>query len=117
MKKLILSENGAKELKNIIIKEAYYSDHVECGKNFLDKNYMKAEYENDGKKLGIFIKLDRGLPTKKSLWKQDVLDELDREFYNKITNDEERKGFISQLLDDWYNNRISKYGSLSNYKF
>lgn len=117
MKKFILSENGAINLKNNIIKEAYYSDHVESGKNFLDKNYMKAEYENDGKKLGIFIKLDRGLPTKKSLWKQDVLDDLDKEFYNKITNDDERKGFISQLLDDWYNNKISKYGSLSNYKF
>jgi hypothetical protein len=51
------------------------------------------------------------------MWKQDVLDELDREFYNKITNDTERKGFISQLLDDWYNNKISKYGSLSCYNF
>lgn len=117
MKKFILSENGINNLKKNIIKEAYYSDHVESGKKFLDRNFMKAEYENDGKKVGIFIKLDRGIPTKKSMWKQDVLDELDREFYNKITDDTERKGFISQLLDDWYNNKISKYGSLSNYKF
>jgi len=117
MKTFILSESGINRLEQNIIKEAYYSDHVESGKNFLDKNFMKAEYENDGKKVGIFIKLDRGLPTKKSMWKQDVLDELDREFYNKITNDTERKGFISQLLDDWYNNKISKYGSLSCYKF
>ena len=117
MKKLVLSENGVRNLKQNIIKEAYYSDHVEKGKKFLDGNFMKAEYENDGKKVGIFIKLDRGLPTKKTMWKQDVLDELDREFYNKITNDTERKGFISQLLDDWYNNKISKYGSLSCYKF
>ena len=117
MKKFILSENGINNLKKNIINEAYYSDHVESGKKFLDGNFMKAEYENDGKKVGIFIKLDRGLPTKKTMWKQDVLDELDREFYNKITNDTERKGFISQLLDDWYNNKISKYGSLSCYKF
>lgn len=117
MKQFILSESGINNLKRNIINETYYSEHVESGKSFLDKNFMKAEYENDGKKVGIFIKLDRGLPTKKSLWKQDVLDELDREFYNKITNDDERKGFISQLLDDWYNNRISKYGSLSNYNF
>jgi hypothetical protein len=117
MKKFVLSENGVRNLKQNIIKEAYYSDHVESGKKFLDGNFMKAEYENDGKKVGIFIKLDRGLPTKKTMWKQDVLDELDREFYNKITNDTERKGFISQLLDDWYNNKISKYGSLSCYKF
>ena len=117
MKTFILSENGAKKLEQNIIKEAYYSDHVERGKDFLDKNYMKAEYENDGKRVGIFIKLDGGIPTKKSLWKQDVLDDLDREFYNRIKNDTERKGFISQLLDDWYNNKISKYGSLSTYNF
>ena len=117
MKKFILSEDKINTLKKSLINEAYYSDYVESGKNFLDKNFMKAEYENDGKKVGIFIKLDRGLPTKKSMWKQDVLDELDREFYNKITNDTERKGFISQLLDDWYNNKISKYGSLSCYNF
>jgi hypothetical protein len=117
MKKFILTEEGINNLKKNVIKEAYYSDHVKSGLDFLDKNFMKAEYENDGKKVGIFIKLDRGLPTKKSMWKQDVLDELDREFYNKITNNTERKGFISQLLDDWYNNKVSKYGSLSNYNF
>lgn len=117
MKTFILSENGINSLKQNIIKEAYYSDHVERGKDFLDKNFMKAEYENDGKRVGIFIKLDGGLPTKKSMWKQDVLDELDREFYNRIKDDNERKGFISQLLDDWYNNKISKFGSLTSYKF
>jgi hypothetical protein len=51
------------------------------------------------------------------MWKQDVLDELDREFYNRIKDDNERKGFINQLLDDWYNNKISKFGSLTSYKF
>ena len=117
MKKLILTEDKLNNLKDKLIKESFYSQHVESGKDFLDKNFMKAEYENDGKKVGIFIKLDRGMPTKKSVWKQDVLDELDREFYNKIKNNTERKGFISQLLDDWYNNRISKFGSLTNYNF
>ena len=117
MKKLILTEDKLNNLKDKLIKESFYSQYVENGKDFLDKNFMKAEYENDGKKVGIFIKLDRGMPTKKSVWKQDVLDELDREFYNKIKNNTERKGFISQLLDDWYNNRISKFGSLTNYNF
>ena len=57
------------------------------------------------------------LPTKKSYWKQDVLDILDKEFNNMISDKKERDGFLNQLLDDWYNNKISKYGSLSNYNF
>lgn len=112
-----ITEGHMRSIRESIIMEAFYSDHVERGKKFLDGNFMRAEYENDGKKVGIFIKLDRGLPTKKSMWKQDVLDELDREFYNRITDDDERKGFINQLLDDWYNGKISKYGSLSSYNF
>ena len=36
---------------------------------------------------------------------------------NKEIINNKRKGFISQLLDDWYNGGISKYGSLSKYNF
>jgi len=46
-----------------------------------------------------------------------VLDILDKEFNNTVTDKKERDGFLSQLLDDWYNNKISKYGSLSAYNF
>ena len=42
---------------------------------------------------------------------------LDKEFNNIVTDKKERGGFLSQLLDDWYNNKISKYGSLSAYNF
>ena len=117
MKRFILSENGIDKLKNNIIKEAMYDDHVKHGKDFLDGKYMKAEYDNNGDIVGVFVKVSNGKPTQKTVWKQDVLDDLDKEFYTRITNDKERKGFISQLLDDWYNGKISKYGSLSNYSF
>ena len=43
--------------------------------------------------------------------------DLDKEFNNTVTDKKERDGFLSQLLDDWYNNKISKYGSLSKYNF
>ena len=36
---------------------------------------------------------------------------------NLVTDKKERDGFLNQLLDDWYNNKISKYGSLSAYNF
>lgn len=118
MKTFILSENGINKVKQMVIKENNYSEHVSHGTKFLEDNFMKGTYDNgSGNIVGVFIKKSNGMPTKKTVWKQDVLDNLDKEFYNRITNDTERKGFINQLLDDWYNGNISKYGSLSNYNF
>ena len=118
MKTFILSENGINKVKQMVIKENNYSEHVAHGTKFLEDNFMKGTYDNgSGNIVGVFIKKSNGMPTKKTVWKQDVLDNLDKEFYNRITNDNERKGFISQLLDDWYNGNISKYGSLSCYNF
>ena len=118
MKTFILSENGIKKFEEMVLKENNYSEHVSHGTKFLEDNYQAQPYDNgSGSIVGVFVKKSNGMPTTRTMWKQDVLDELDKEFYNRITNDTERKGFISQLLDDWYNGNISKYGSLSSYNF
>ena len=116
MKTIILSENGFNKINNAIIEESY-SDKVELSKKYLDNNFMRATFEKDGENVGIFVKIINHIPTEKSYWKQDVLDILDKEFNNIVTDKKERDGFLSQLLDDWYNNKISKYGSLSAYNF
>ena len=116
MKTIILSEDGFNKINNAIIEESY-SDKVELIRKYLDNNFMRATFEKDGENVGIFVKLSNHLPTEKSYWKQDVLDILDKEFNNTVTDKKERDGFLSQLLDDWYNNRISKFGSLTNYNF
>ena len=116
MKTIILSENGFNKINNAIIEESY-SDKVELIKKYLDNNFMRATFEKDGENVGIFVKLSNHLPTEKSYWKQDVLDILDKEFNNTVTDKKERDGFLNQLLDDWYNKKISKFGSLSNYNF
>lgn len=116
MKTFILSENGLNKINKEIIKESY-SDKVEMVKKYLNGNFMRATFEKDGENVGIFVKLSNGLPTEKSYWKQDVLDILDRDFNNLITDKKERDGFLNQVLDDWYNNKISKYGSLSSYNW
>lgn len=116
MKTIILSENGFNKINNAIIEESYIYK-VELVKKYLDNNFMRATFEKDGENVGIFVKIINHLPTEKSYWKQDVLDILDKEFNNIVTDKKERDGFLSQLLDDWYNNKISKYGSLSAYNF
>ena len=67
--------------------------------------------------VGVFVKMDRGIPTSAKYWKEDVIDALDKEFQSRLTNDDLRRGFVRQLLDDWYNNKISKNNSLTNYDF
>lgn len=116
MRRFILSENGLELIKGKILKESY-SDKIDLVKRFLDKNFMRASTQKDGKDIGIFVKLNGNIPTDESLWKQDVLDILDDEFNNIISDKKERDGFLSQLVDDWYNKKITKYGSLSRYNF
>lgn len=116
MMRFILSENGLELIKGKILRESY-SDKIDLVKRFLDKNFMRASTQKDGKDVGIFVKLNGNIPTDESLWKQDVLDILDDEFNNIISDKKERDGFLSQLVDDWYNKKITKYGSLSRYNF
>lgn len=116
MRRFILSENGFELIKGKILRESY-SDKIDLVKRFLDKNFMRASTQKDGKDVGIFVKLNGNIPTDESLWKQDVLDILDDEFNNIISDKKERDGFLSQLVDDWYNKKITKYGSLSRYNF
>ena len=116
MRRFILSENGLELIKGKILRESY-SDKIDLVKRFLDKNFMRASTQKDGKDVGIFVKLNGNIPTDVSLWKQDVLDILDDEFNNIISDKKERDGFLSQLVDDWYNKKITKYGSLSRYNF
>ena len=112
MKRFILSENG---LKNIINES--YGDKVMLVKDYLDKNFMRAALEKGGKNIAIFVKLNNSLPTDVSYWEQDVLDILERDFLDLISDKKERDGFLKQALTDWYYNKISKFGSLSNYDF
>ena len=116
MRRFILSENGLELIKGKILRESY-SDKIDLVKRFLDKNFMRASTQKDGNDVGIFVKINGNIPTDESLWKQDVLDILDDEFNNIISDKKERDGFLSQLVDDWYNKKITKYGSLSRYNF
>lgn len=117
MKKITLSENGLNRINGLIIRESY-SDKVTIIKDYLNNNYMKASLENNGENVGIFFKLSNGLPTKKTLWKQDILDDLEEKFYKLISDRKERDGFLNQVLNDWYyGHKGLKDGTLSSYSW
>lgn len=117
MRKFIVSESGLDKIRDIVIRESY-GDKVTIVKDYLNKNFMKASLEQNGNMVGIFYKLSNGMPTKKTLWKQDVLDDLDEKYNKLISDKKERDGFLSQVLNDWYyGHKGLDNGTLSNYSW
>jgi hypothetical protein len=124
MKKIILSEKAFDTVKRQIINESY-ADKIIMVKNFLDKNFTQGTLEgqkNNGTigPLAVFVKLNNGLPTKNSVWIDDVVDQLESEenYHKLIANELERKGLFLQIAKDWYNRSPKlKLGNLTSYDF
>ena len=124
MKKVILSERAFDTVKRQIINESY-ADKIIMVKNFLDKNFTQGTLEdqkNNGTigPLAVFVKLNNGLPTKNSVWIDDVVDQLESEenYHKLIANELERKGLFLQIAKDWYNRSPKlKLGNLTSYDF
>lgn len=122
MRNIIINNRGKMIFENELIKENY-SDKVSLVKKFLDSNFMRAKLEKTNDKgtnvgIGVFVQLDSNhLPSKKSLYIQDVLDILDTNFKDIINDEESKKKFLTQVIKDWYDNKITKNGSLSSYNF
>ena len=124
MKKIILSEKAFDAVKKQIVKESY-EDKILMVKDFLDRNYIQGVLEkqkDDGTmgSMGVFVKLNNGVPTKNSVWIDDVVDQLEYEenYHRLLANELERKGLFLQIAKDWYNKSpMLKLGNLTNYDF
>lgn len=119
-KKIILTETQERKLVNYIIKEMTYTiepNKVLLVKKYLDKNFQKGKLDKFG---------DNGMPTSmpvvgmlvnnevvKNLTARQLLDVLEDEFRGMFNDKDKLKKFLTQVLKDWYYNRISKEGLLS----
>lgn len=98
-----------------------YANKVNIIKNYLDKNFIKADFESlndkgDLEKQNLVIMLDsRKQPTEHRLTLEDLYYKLQYKFQKILANKEERNKFIWNVINDWFNNKISKYGNLSKY--
>lgn len=111
-----LGEGGIELIRECILSESY-SDKVDLVRKYLDSNFTPCKFDKNGEETTIFIKKVNNKPTGKSLWREDVFDELERKFEKILSDKENRDGFLNQVLNDWASGNISKYGSLSNYKW
>lgn len=100
-----------------------YSDKIRIVKGFLDNNFMRAQELKNGddglkKNISIFVQLDPNhMPTDSKLYREDVLDILDHNFSSIVKDDEARRKFLLNIINDWYSNKISKYNSITKYNF
>lgn len=122
MKTIIINEKIEKKLFETLINESLgYSNKVAAIKSYLDNNFIKADYEQlnkdgDLEKQLLVIMLDsQKQPTEHRLTLEQLYYKLQYKFQNILSDKKERNIFIWNTINDWYNNKISKYNNLSKY--
>lgn len=120
-KTIILEQAAAKEAKRRMMNEAFYPDRAKvlAVKDFLDRKF-KRELDDDivggyPSKVHAFglLSVDGNGEILKIMNKQEVLDMVDNEFNEMITDDSDRELFLKAVIKDWYNRKISPEGILS----
>ena len=116
MKKIIINESIERKLFEALINESLgYSNKVAIIKNYLDSNFIKADIEQlnkdgDLEKTKLVIMLDsQKQPTEHRLTLEQLYYKLQYKFKNILSDKKERNMFIWNTINDWYNNKISKY--------
>ena len=122
MKTIIINEKIDKKLFETLINESLgYSSKVAIIKNYLDNNFIKADFEQlnkegDLEKQQLVIMLDsQKQPTEHRLSLEQLYYKLQYKFQRILSNKKERNVFIWNTINDWYNNKITKNNNLSKY--
>lgn len=128
MKKIIINENKRDFLFSVILNESLTdgdkSDKVLQIKDFLDSNFSKANSdtesfdENGNRKVKSFAALlDSSKNVLKLMTDKQLFDLLQEKFKKILPNSNSsernvRDNFLKKVLIAWYNDRITKEGSI-----
>lgn len=129
-KTLIITENQEQALVNYLKQEEKpltktgkpYSinpDKVLIVKRFLDNHFQKGCKETIGvnglpcKVNIVALKSSNGDILREEIPTEELHDLLIDNFKNMFINTDERDCFLKQVMNDWFNNRISIHGLLS----
>lgn len=86
-------------------------------KDYLDKNFKRGnlgEFGDNGLPVNTpVVGLVNGDKVVKNLTARQLLDVLEDEFRGMYSDKIQRTKFLTQVLKDWYNKKISKEGLLS----
>ena len=103
-----------------IFENVFYpsSEKVLLIKDFLDKNFKRVKFETmDENGYPILEKgllmLSKSKTPIKNITAKELLRMLDDKFNKIISNKEDRKRFLKQVIKDWYSKNITETGILS----
>lgn len=126
MKKLIITEEQEKQLIQTlktpnglgVKKYAISPDKVKVVSKFLDGNFKRGSLSRVGanglpENVKIVAMIDGNGQVLKNMYKDQVKDLLIDHFSNMFLDEDERDRFMKQVLEDWYNNKIGTFGTLS----
>lgn len=118
--RFIIKEDCVPLFFDTILTEAFYptADKVLAVKRYLDDNFIKNETDDIGddgypKKIKSAVLVNKSKQPLKTFMPKELLLLLDDKFQRMISNKDDRKKFLKQIITDWFNNKISKEGVLS----
>ena len=127
-KKIILSEAQLKDITKALLMEnlglkkvskpyTISPDKVLIVKRYLDSSFKKGSYENIGangfpRKERIVAMLSSNGEVLKNMYLEQVKDLLVDKFQKMFTDEDERDSFMTRVLDDWFEGKISPFGIL-----
>lgn len=120
MKKIILTEKQEQQLMEFLILEKTYPinpNKVLIVKKYLDKNFKKgtlSEFGTNGLPINTpVVGVLSNSKVVKNLTAEQLFDILEDEFRGMFSDKIERSKFLTQVIKDWYYNKITKDGLLS----
>lgn len=118
-KNILINEETEREIVGGILTESFSpsAEKVLLVKDYIDKNFAKVEIddidENGYPTKDKMVNMLSGGQPLKTMTLGDFLLILDDKFHSIITDDNDRKKFIKQIIKDWYTGKLAKNGVLS----
>lgn len=118
-KNVLINEETEREIVGGILTESFSpsAEKVLLVKDYIDKNFAKVEIddidENGYPTKDKMVNMLSGGQPLKTMTLGDFLLMLDDKFHSIITDDNDRKKFIKQIIKDWYTGKLAKNGVLS----
>lgn len=114
-----INEASEQQIIQDILAESYYpaGEKVLAIKKYLDDNFRRCladdvdDFGHPTKEQG-FMRILGGEDIE-PMKKEDVLLMLDDKFSGMISDEDDRRRFLKQVIKDWYNKKIDRNGVLS----
>lgn len=125
MKKIVISEAMEKRLVQLMIQEELngYESKVQAVTDYLKSRYIpikdqykeNAQGEYEIKQVFARIAPNGAQVKDMALNHERLFDKLQQRFQSLFSDKDERDKFLNQVIDDYFNNSITKNGNLSKY--